>query len=237
MLTGLAVPGFGTGDGRGIFAFPDVGARVRIGFDYGLPTHPYIVNVITEGRFLPALQPGELLIQQQDGSADRSDGQGNRTIESNGTLRIDVHRLEILADEVSEALGQVERQVDGQVIETLGDLQQTILGGLLQGIGADRKTAILGADDLTVAGDKAALVGGKYEAAAALGLSLIVVPATGKIYIGNGAVDLLTILDTIITQLQLETHTSTVPPNPTSPPLNIALYLAEQAKLALIKTP
>src|SRR5690242_6409828 len=53
VLTGLAVPGFGTGDGRGIFAFPGVGTRVRVGFDYGLPPHPYIVNVITEGRFLP----------------------------------------------------------------------------------------------------------------------------------------------------------------------------------------
>ncbi|HEX7928531.1 MAG TPA: hypothetical protein VF678_13130, partial [bacterium] len=237
VLTGLAVPGFGTGDGRGIFAFPGVGTRVRVGFDYGLPTHPYLVNVITEGRFLPALQPGELLIAQQDGSSDRSDGLGNRTLQSNGTLTLDVHRLEILADEVGEELGTVERTVDGQVIETLGDHEQTIMGGKLVKIGGDRKTAILGVDDVTIAGDKAELIGGKAELVAALGLKLFVVPGTGKVYIGNGVNEVLTILDTIITQLQLETHTSAAPGNPTSPPLNLALYLAEQVKLALLKTP
>jgi hypothetical protein len=56
----------------------------------------------------------------------------------------------------------------------------------------------------------------------------------GKVRVGNAGVDLLRILDRILTQLQAETHNAAGVP--TTVPLNAALYLAEQMVLAGIKS-
>lgn len=54
--------------------------------------------------------------------------------------------------------------------------------------------------------------------------------ATG-LDISKGGESLKQILSDILTQLQAETHTSTSPGSPTSPPLNLAAYALIQARL------
>ncbi len=42
----LPLPSSIADDGRGALGFPDVGTRVRIGYDYRRPGHPYIADVL-----------------------------------------------------------------------------------------------------------------------------------------------------------------------------------------------
>jgi hypothetical protein len=233
VLQGLPLPTY-----AGIYAFPELGQRVRIGFDYGLPSHPYIQDVLSEGQPAPALRPGERLWQHSEGHFMRWDAKGNLTIQTDGELIEDSHLRTIAADAAEETLGELTRTVEGEQTETIGTLTQTIQGALQLRVGADVKVAILGVEDRVVAGDKSEIVGGKLEIAANLGIRILVVPGVGTVYIGNGIVELLHMVDTIITQLQLETHTyvDDGTPAPTTPPLNLLLYLAEQVKLATIKT-
>jgi hypothetical protein len=106
-----------------------------------------------------------------------------------------------------------------------------------------------------VGGDKSELVGGKLEAAAQQSLTLTanlgallleskLGTATLKaalnaalegatVTVGNGAVELLAILDAVLTALQVETHGTGVGPSTT--PLNTADYAGQQTQLGTIK--
>ena len=182
VLQGLPLPAFGAGDGRGFFAFPDVGTRVRVGYDYGLPSHPYIAAVLPEGRSLPALLPGELLIQQRDGALIRFTARGDLVIQTDGELREDSHVRSIEADDTTEIHGTLAHQVDGDWTQSVGgSLITEVLGVVKQTFGSDVRVAILGGLDQAIAGDKGELVGGKLELAT--GLDILIKSALGDILI------------------------------------------------------
>jgi hypothetical protein len=256
VLRGLPLPVTAAGNGRGVYGFPDIGARVLYAFAYGLPSHPCILAVYPQGQAVPAIRPGELLIQPRDGAFLRFDGRGNVALQTDGELRQDSHLRSVAADEASEAFGKVWRTVEGDVIEQIGGrLAQTVLGALLLSVGGDVRTAIVGGEDRTVGGDKSELVGGKLEAAAQQALTLTanlgallleskLGPATLKsaltsalqgatVTAGNGAVELLAVLDAVLTALQAETHGTGVGPSTT--PLNTAEYAGQQTNLQTIK--
>lgn len=258
VLAGLPLPVIAAGQGRGIYGFPAIGARVLYAFAYGLPSHPQILAVYPQGQAVPALRPGDLLIQQSDGAFLRFDRKGNITLQTDGELRQDSHVRTVLADEVTEAYGKVTHTVDGDLVEQIGGrLAQTVLGALLLSVGGDVRMAIVGSEDRTVGGDKSELVGGKLEATAQqsvtvtanLGALLLEsVAGTAKVKgavqaaleglqvsAGNGAgVELLAILDAVLTALQAETHGTGV--GPSTPPINSASYATQQAQLASIKS-
>jgi hypothetical protein len=181
ILRGLPLPVTAAGQGRGIFGFPDLGARVLYAFAYGLPSHPQILAVYPQGQAVPAVRPGELLIQQADGAFLRFDRKGNVTLQTAGELRQDSRLRTVEADEAAEAYGTVSRTVDGDLVERVGgQLAQTVLGALLLSVGGDVRTAIVGGEDRTVGGDKSELVGGKLEAAAQLSLTWYSGPASSS---------------------------------------------------------
>lgn len=163
VLEGLPLPGLACGDGRGLFGFPDPGTRVLIYYAYGLPSHPRILQLYPQGRAVPALRPGELLLQQQDGAFLRFDAKGNVSLQTDGLLREDSHRREIEADAATETLGALARTVDGDQSETInGRLLQTILGALIQQVAGDARAAIVGSEERTIGGDQETLVAGKF---------------------------------------------------------------------------
>ena len=112
ILAGLALPASIAGDGRGALGFPDVGTRVRIGFDDGLPSHPYIADVLPQGQAVPALQPGELVFQQRDGARLRFDAKGNAEIRTDGKLTEDSETRLIIGQEAVEQYGKLTRNVE-----------------------------------------------------------------------------------------------------------------------------
>jgi len=284
MLRGLALPAFAAGDGAGLFAYPEVGALVRIGFDYGLPSFPYIAAVLSEGRAAPPLVPGEIVLRHVEGAELRFDARGDVGLQGNGRITLDALTVEVLAEELREQLGRVARQVAGDVIAEIGgSLRHVVLGALVTKVAGDERRVVVGGSDVAVGGDKSELVGGKAELAAQTGLTLtanlgdvliesvlgaatlkaslaatlsstladVLVEAVAgsatvkgalqaaleglRVSAGNGAgVELLAILDAVLTALQAETHGTGV--GPSTPPLNTASYAAQQTQLATIKS-
>jgi hypothetical protein len=232
-LRALPLPVIAAGQGRGIYGFPEIGARVLYAFAYGLASHPCILAVYPQGQALPALAPGDLLIQQGEGAHLRFDARGNLTLQTDGRLTVDSHTREVAADDTIETHGSLAQTVDGDLAQTIGGrLLRTVLGALVQQIGGDLRSAVLGSAERTVAGEVNELAGGKYEQAA-LDYKLTVVPGVGKVSLGNGAVELLALLDAVLTALQAETHGTGVGPSTT--PLNVADYVAQQLQLTTLK--
>jgi len=58
----LDVPWIGTR--RGVYALPEVGAVVRVGYYEGDPAYPYVDGVLSEGKEVAQVEPGEYLIQK-----------------------------------------------------------------------------------------------------------------------------------------------------------------------------
>lgn len=55
-----------SGDKRGVFALPKVGALVRVGFYGGSSAHPYIDGILPDGSAVPAVEQEQYLIQLND---------------------------------------------------------------------------------------------------------------------------------------------------------------------------
>lgn len=65
-----------SGDKRGVFALPKVGALVRVGFYGGSSAHPYIDGILPDGSSVPAVEQGQYLIHQNDQMTVLFDGEG-----------------------------------------------------------------------------------------------------------------------------------------------------------------
>jgi dihydroxyacetone kinase DhaKLM complex PTS-EIIA-like component DhaM len=175
VLQGLPLPTHG-----GLYAFPELGQRVRVGFDYGLPSHPYIVNVIHEGQALPALLPGERLWWHSADSWYRIDSKGNHHRQSDGEIRDDSMVRTIEADATTERHGALTTEVLQDWTQQVGGrLIQEVLGAIKQTCGGDVRVAIVGGVDTTIAGDDVKLVAGKIERVAAL--DILVKTALGSL--------------------------------------------------------
>jgi len=221
-----------------VMRYPEIGEQVRVGFDYGSPAHPYIVGPVNEGRAMPALAPGETWQPLGDGAFLKADAKGDITLQTDGTLTLDAGTISVAADELVENLGSVTRAVEGDVAQEIGgSLRNTVLGALVEQVAGDARRAILGGMETTVAGDRAELVGGALQMLAgqdieiktALGnLALEVV--AGTVAIGKPGVELLAIVDSILTASSAQSH----------PPLggissNVADFILQQTLMALIK--
>jgi len=168
VLRGLALPSF-----CGLYGFPEIGTHVRIGYDYGLPSHPYIADVLSEGQPAPAILPGERLWRHSPEAFQRFDAKGNLTIQTNGELREDSGTRTIEADATTETHGEITTNVEGDWNQKVGgSLEQEILGALARSVAGDARLVTLGGEDRTVAGDKSELVGGNAELVAQLDLTL-----------------------------------------------------------------
>jgi len=161
VLGGLPLPAHG-----GLYAFPEPGTLVRIGYDFGRPTHPYIADVLSEGQPAPAVKPGEQLNQQSDGAFSRFDAKGNWELRTDGEIKEDSHTRLIIGDEAVEEYGKLTRTIDGDKAETVGgSLDSLILGALVEKIGGDVRRAVLGGEESSTLGDVSRLVGGSWEMA------------------------------------------------------------------------
>lgn len=65
-----------SGDKRGVFALPKVGAIVRVGFYGGSLAHPYIDGILPDGSSVPAVEEGQYLIQLNDQTTVLLDKEG-----------------------------------------------------------------------------------------------------------------------------------------------------------------
>ena len=228
--------------------FPEIGTRVRLGYDYGDPTHPYIGDVLSEGRELPPITPRERHMDLGEGAFIRRDPAGNIRIQTDGTLILDAARVEVIAEALAETLGEASRTVErDETVSIEGSRAVQVLGAEALSVGGDARRAVAGSLDTTIGGDEGRLIGGKLEVSAQLGAKIIanLGPAILEsktleaklqgvtVRVGSLTVDLLAIVDAVLTALGLETHTETG--SVTSVPINAVDYATQKTQLGLIK--
>lgn len=77
LFKALPLPVQAAGLERGVYGFPEPGAVVEIAFAYGLPDRPFIRTILGEGLSMPAVAPGELVLQAAPDVVQRADAAGN----------------------------------------------------------------------------------------------------------------------------------------------------------------
>lgn len=144
----------GGGQESGTFCFPEEGALVVVGFAYGRQDHPIIRQIFPLGVSLPALERGEVLMQQSPTSFQRVDAQGNWQRETTADIHENSLGRTVKAENYNADLGNESRSVAAHSTESVGSCK-TIEAGtvltLLAGLRADLGS--LGALNLTAGGD------------------------------------------------------------------------------------
>lgn len=129
----LPVP-VGAGMESGLFAFPEAGALVVLGFAYGRADHPVIRQIYPMGLSLPQLTNGELRWQQSATVYQSADTQGNWLRTSEATITDDslrhVRRCVEAVDELSRELRTIAENSSEEIggvktVEALGAMNFT----------------------------------------------------------------------------------------------------------------
>lgn len=70
---------------RGLYHLPEKGSIVRVAFYGGSAAHPYVEGIVPDGWGVPAVRPGELLVQHRSGTTVRLTPEGVLEIELSET--------------------------------------------------------------------------------------------------------------------------------------------------------
>ncbi len=144
----------GGGQESGTFSFPEAGALCVVGFAYGRQDHPIIRQIFPLGVSLPALERGEVLMQQSPTSFQRVDAQGNWKRETSADINESSLGRTVKAENYSADLGSENRSVAAHSTESVGSCKTIEAGTVLTmvaGLRAD--VGSLGALNLTAGGD------------------------------------------------------------------------------------
>ncbi|HFT7408651.1 TPA: hypothetical protein ACGRX8_004097 [Pseudomonas aeruginosa] len=232
-MPGVPLPLPNGGGERGFLAFPEEGTMVVVGFAYGLPNKPFILQILPHGQSLPKLPKEDQLWQHSEAVLQRVDGAGNWTRQTDGRIRDQAMEREI------EALENVERYQGSRVeieahateqvggvkrIEALGALK-LLSGGsaslaavddLHQATGRDLNLVAGQRYNATIGADMDERIQGMRRSVAAVAQRL----QAPKTWLGSADVnvlqvlcDLLDLVQEMNTQIANHTHGPTPPPN------------------------
>ena len=142
--TAVPLPvGLGAGLESGSFFFPEPGALCVIGFAYGRPDHPVIRQIYPLGASLPAVAPGETLLQQSATVYQRADTGGNWIRASDAGITDDSLTRNVRALEAKTEYAREERDISEHSSERVGSTKTveagtvlTLLGGLRVDMGS-----------------------------------------------------------------------------------------------------
>jgi hypothetical protein len=132
----LPVP-VGAGMESGLFAFPEAGALVVLGFAYGRADHPVIRQIYPMGLSLPQLTNGDLRWQQSATVYQSADTQGNWLRTSEAAI-------------TDESLRHVRRCVEA--VDELSREVRTIAENSTEEVGGVKTLEALGAMNITSGG-------------------------------------------------------------------------------------
>ncbi|WP_331352562.1 hypothetical protein [Cellvibrio sp. UBA7671] len=191
---------------RGVFGFPEAGAIVEMAFAYGLPSKPFIRTILTDGLSLPAVAPGELLLQAGTGVFQRANVAGNWERSTNANITDDCLRFALhcysATTTAHEFFAQVKRNSTEQVlgtkiIEALGALK-LLSGGVCNIAAADNLNLTTASDcNVKVARDLQQRIGNIADSFAVL-KQLIKVQNGGTVWLGSEGENVLQILSELI---------------------------------------
>lgn len=103
------------GEGRGVYALPEIGTLVRVAYYDGNPAYPYVDGVLSEGKGVVRVEPGEYLVQRDPDTWVRLRPDG----EIHAQAAPGVH-LRLRPDGTVELYGTVVVRVEAPRVELAG---------------------------------------------------------------------------------------------------------------------
>lgn len=161
ILSSVQIPVVGSSSQGGDFSFPEVGAKVEIGFVNGQANQPVIRNVFAEGKTVPPVGIGERLRQQRPEVFERVDSAGNMIRQTDQGINEQSLSRAIITESETKQLGQQKKEIEGnqqttvggnKTTHVLGDIQEVTAGNKIQGVGGDYQQRISGVASLIAKG-------------------------------------------------------------------------------------
>ncbi|MCD5990118.1 hypothetical protein KDX30_19705 [Pseudomonas sp. CDFA 553] len=238
VLTSVPLPAPMGGQEAGMFGFPEEGTTVVISFAYGLPTKPFITQILPHGLSLPRVPKGDQVWQHSEACQQRVDADGNWLRQTDGKIQDKAIEREVEALQNNETFQSHTSTVDDHSTESVGGIKKIealgalklLTGGsaslaavddLHQATGRDLNLVVGQKHNATVGGDMQERIEGLRRSVAGTSQRL----QAPKTWLGSESVNVLQVLGDLIdlvqqmnTQLAVHTHV----PGPTPSPADAA---------------
>lgn len=242
-LLGVALPVPGGGTERGFYAFPQEGTVVVVSFAYGLPTKPFILQILPHGLSLPQVPKGDQLWQHSEAVQQRADAEGNWLRVTDATITDQSTERQVQALDNVEWYQVSSVEVDDHSTESVGGIKtlealgalKLLSGGsaslaavddLHMATGRDLNVVVGQKHNATVGGDMREQIQGVRESVAAIGQRLV----ASKTWLGSEAVNVLQVLSDLIDLVeQMNLAIAAHKHGPAPPPDNAAQFTTHAA--------
>lgn len=245
ILTGLPLPAPMGGQEAGMFGFPEEGTTVVVSFAYGLPSKPFITQILPHGLSLPRVPKGDQVWQHSEACQQRVDADGNWLRQTDGKIQDKAIEREVEALDNTERFQNHIRTVDDHSTESVGGIKKIealgalklLSGGsaslaavddLHQATGRDLNLVVGQKHNATVGGDMQEKIQGLRKSVAGVSQRM----QAPKNWVGSESVnlfqmvcDVLDLLQQMNAQLAAHTHV----PGPTPSPTDAAAFTAKAA--------
>ncbi|VVN03507.1 hypothetical protein PS684_05004 [Pseudomonas fluorescens] len=245
ILTSLPLPAPMGGQEAGMFGFPEEGTTVVVSFAYGMPTKPFITQILPHGLSLPRVPKGDQVWQHSEACQQRVDADGNWLRQTDGKIQDKAIEREVEALDNTEAFQNHTRTVDDHSTESVGGIKKIealgalklLSGGsaslaaiddLHQATGRDLNLVVGQKHNATVGGDMQERIEGFRISVTAMSQQL----QSPKTWLGSESVNVLQLLGDLIdlvqqVSTQLASHTHQTGPSPS--PSDAAKFIAHAA--------
>jgi hypothetical protein len=250
ILTSLPLPAPMGGQEAGMFGFPEEGTTVVVSFAYGLPSKPFITQILPHGLSLPRVPKGDQVWQHSEACQQRVDADGNWLRQTDGKIQDKAIEREVEALDNTETFQNHTRTVDDHSTESVGGIKKIealgalklLSGGsaslaavddLHQATGRDLNLVVGQKHNATVGGDMQEKIQGLRKSVAGISQQL----QAPKNWIGSEDVNLfqvvcnvLDLLQQMNTQLAAHTHV----PGPTPSPVDATAFTTKAAQASAL---
>jgi hypothetical protein len=250
ILTSLPLPAPMGGQEAGMFGFPEEGTTVVVSFAYGLPSKPFITQILPHGLSLPRVPKGDQVWQHSEACQQRVDADGNWLRQTDGKIQDKAIEREVEALDNTESFQNHTRTVDDHSTESVGGIKKIealgalklLSGGsaslaavddLHQATGRDMNLVVGQKHNATVGGDMQEKIQGLRKSVAGISQQL----QAPKNWIGSETVnlfqvvcDVLDLLQQMNTQLAVHTHV----PGPTPSPTDATAFTTKASQAGLM---
>jgi hypothetical protein len=214
-LLGVPLPVPGGGDEMGFFGFPGEGTTVVVNFAYGLPSKPFVSQILPHGLSLPRVPKGDLLWQHSAAVQQRADAEGNWTRQTDAKISDRASERDVEALDNQERYQSSSISTDDHSTETVGGTKTLEALGALKLLSGG-SASLASVDDLhlasgrdlnlvtgqaynaTVGGDLQEQIQGLRHSVAKVGQQLI----APKTWLGSQGVNVLQVLCEVIDVLE-----------------------------------
>lgn len=242
-LLGVPLPVIAGGTEAGFYGFPEEGTTVVVSFAYGLPSKPFILQILPHGLSLPKVPKGDQVWQHSEAAQQRVDADGNWVRQTDGRIVDKAIEREVEALDNAETYQSHRVDVDDHSSETVGGVKRIEALGALHLLSAG-SASLAAVDDLHQAtgrdlnlvvgqklnaitqGDWVELIHGIRKSASDISQRI----QAPKVWLGSEALNALTILaDLIELVARMNTAIASHVHGPTPPPGNADLFTSHSS--------